>query len=123
MKSQWPLMTYFLFCSLTIYAQDDSLHYIHGLPHMDEDSSLQNGAPDLAPFDQHVSVSLEQLPPAIVKTLRSGEQYNGWEAASMSLDKNTKLYWVRFTTDSLTRSYGFHKNGSPVRVEEKEKPD
>ncbi|HYF69584.1 MAG TPA: hypothetical protein VD884_15670 [Ohtaekwangia sp.] len=119
MKLQCLLTVYFLFSSLMICAQDDSLHYIHGLPHMDEDSSMQSGAPDVAPFDKHVSVSVEQLPPAIVKTLNSGDQYNGWENASMSLDKNTKLYWLHFTTDSLRRSYGFHKDGSPVRVEEK----
>lgn len=105
------------------YGQDDSLRYIRGLPQHGDDTVQQVPEPDYQPRDNFVEIANEQLPPAVYKTLEEGPQYHGWQDAPLMLDKNTGLYWIHFTDDSTTRSYGFNKNGDPVSVRERTKTE
>lgn len=104
-------------------AQTDSIVYVHGLPITGQDTLPSGGAETDITNKNIVTLSPEQLPTEIVKSLNEDELYKKWETARIVLDKNTDIYWIHFSTGNTIRSYGFNKAGNVVSIDEKTKKE
>lgn len=104
-------------------AQSDSIEYINGLPITNQDTLPAGGADIDITNEKFVTLSPEQLPSEIVKTLNEDTLYKEWQNARIVLDKNTHLYWLHFSAGNTIRSYGFSKEGSVVSIDEKTKTE
>ena len=100
-------------------ADDDTIQYSHGLPITGEDTLSQEvDTLDREPKDVQIRLESGQIPTALRKTLRRGEQYKGWEQSAIFIQKNTGLYVVRITEGGTTRIYRFNGNGKAVSYDE-----
>lgn len=100
-------------------ADDDTIQYSHGLPITGEDTLSQAvDSIDREPKDIEIRLEPDQLPTALRRTLKRGEQYKGWERSAIFIQKNTGLYVVRITEGATTRIYRFNRNGKAVSYDE-----
>jgi hypothetical protein len=69
---------------------------------------------DIGPQRDSVRLEGNQIPRKLRRTLNRDDLYRGWEHEGVYLNKNTKLYMLYISTDSLTRKYGFDEQGKVV---------
>ncbi len=96
---------------------NDSIEYIHGLPRTGDDT-IQPQAPDRTPYRQLTRISAHELPPKLLSRLQRNDVYNGWENATYYYDSRVQRYEIHFRSDSLTRVYGFDRQGRPTTYDQ-----
>jgi hypothetical protein len=71
--------------------------------------------PDNAHYiDETSRIGIEDLPPAITKTLK-GPEYKGWEKSVIYKDKDQDIYTVDIREGGKSRKYRFTKDGQRLK--------
>ncbi len=100
----------------------DSTEYRFGLPISNDDTTGTVRA-DEDPANAWILLQPNQLPKALVHTLRKNDLYKGWERSRLYYDKKIDTYLVRMKDGSSVRTYGFNKNGRPVSFSDERDQD
>lgn len=113
-------MSIVCFCwlgSIPSYSQEDSTAYIHGLP-VSEDDMAQLFVSEREQQRQLTPVSADALPKKVLKALRKGRQYEGWQDSLVYFDRNTRLFVVPVKTTDGVKVFGLNEDGNPVTFDE-----
>jgi hypothetical protein len=108
----------FLFVAYGVQAQNDSTRYINGLPVSEDDTVEQFIENDLGVKDKIRAVSTSELPRKVLKALKKGDQYNGWEDSVIYFDENTRLFLVPVKYEEGIKTFGINEDGHPVTFDE-----
>lgn len=109
-------------CFLTVDSaaqDDDTIRYVEGLPITGEDT-VTSDQKKTGPSNNHVTITREQVPPGLLKTLAENTLFINWESEEILFDRNTDLYWIHFQDSAAIRSYAFAEDGAIVSVREKD---
>jgi hypothetical protein len=118
MQAKKKVIMFLVVGCATIASAQDSLVFIRGLPQTGDTTDQKIGT-DVPPYNNHQKITIDQIPAAIKRELRTDDVYQGWVKANVTLDQNTKFYWVSIPADSVLRTFIFDKRGNLVRMEEK----
>jgi hypothetical protein len=108
----------FLSVTFLVNAQNDSTRYINGLPVTDDDTVEQFIENDVGVKDKIRAVSTGELPRKVLKALKKGDQYNGWEDSVIYFDENTRLFMVPVKYGEGIKIFGINEDGHPVTFDE-----
>jgi hypothetical protein len=118
MKRQVLTAAALLLAIIFAKAQNDSTRYINGLPVSEDDTVEQFINNDLGQKDQIKAVSPTELPRKVLKALKKGDQYDGWEDSTIYFDENTRLYLVPVKYKDGIKTFGINESGHPVTFDE-----
>jgi hypothetical protein len=118
MKRRFLSLATFLLAMIVAKAQNDSTRYINGLPVSEDDTVEQFIDNDLGQKDQIKAVSATELPRKVLKALKKGDQYEGWEDSTIYFDQNTRLYLVPVKYKDGVKTFGINEGGHPVTFDE-----
>jgi hypothetical protein len=108
----------FLLLTFFVKAQNDSTRYINGLPVSEDDTVEQFIENDLGVKDKIRAVSTSELPRKVLKTLKKGDQYEGWQDSVIYFDENTRLFIVPVKYEGGIKTFGINEDGHPITFDE-----
>jgi hypothetical protein len=108
----------FLLVTFLVKAQNDSTRYINGLPVSEDDTVEHFIENDLGVKDKIKRVSTSELPRKVLRTLKKGDQYDGWEDSIIYFDENTRLFLVPVKSGESIKTFGINEDGHPVTFDE-----
>ena len=108
----------FLSVTFFVNAQNDSTRYINGLPVTNDDTVEQFIENDLGVKDKIRAISTSELPRKVLKALKKGDQYDGWEDSVIYFDENTRLFMVPVKYEEGIKIFGINEDGHSVTFDE-----